>query len=299
MSWSLFGVVPSQSRLNGGHPLLPLLLNGWKKYCENCQTVLLLAPPSKIGQKMSEVSSLQKAREAAGLSAEQVSALTNIRVSVIKDLESNLVNLSGGIAYARGHIRAIAQVLNAKTGKAVTIDADLLVEAMEVAQNLEKRSITEQLFDNNVLAVPKERVRIKFSTLAIASISILSIGFVAQIAINNVSATNTVITPKPVAVKAPVVEKSKTTITVPAGVNLVLTGVSGRSWVGLTNANGEQVFDGQISAGQIHSFNDPQVLKAIIGNAGAVSIKFNGKDLGVVGSDGQVVRLDFDANKLH
>lgn len=248
---------------------------------------------------MSEVSSLQKAREAAGLSAEQVSALTNIRVSVIKDLESNLVNLSGGIAYARGHIRAIAQVLNAKTGKAVTIDADLLVEAMEVAQNLEKRSITEQLFDNNVLAVPKERVRIKFSTLAIASISILSIGFVAQIAINNVSATNTVITPKPVAVKAPVVEKSKTTITVPAGVNLVLTGVSGRSWVGLTNANGEQVFDGQISAGQIHSFNDPQVLKAIIGNAGAVSIKFNGKDLGVVGSDGQVVRLDFDANKLH
>ena len=169
---------------------------------------------------------------------------------------------------------------------------------MEVAQNLEKRSITEQLFDNNVLAVPKERVRIKFSTLAIASISILSIGFVAQIAINNVSATNTVITPKPVAVKAPVVEKSKTTITVPAGVNLVLTGVRGRSWVGLTNANGEQVFDGQISAGQIHSFNDPQVLKAIIGNAGAVSIKFNGKDLGVVGSDGQVVRLDFDANKL-
>ena len=76
---------------------------------------------------MSEVSSLEQAREAAGLSVEQISALTNIRVSVIKDLESNLVNLSGGIAYARGHIRAIAQVLNAKTGKAVTIDADLLV----------------------------------------------------------------------------------------------------------------------------------------------------------------------------
>ena len=252
---------------------------------------------------MSEMSSLQQAREAAGLSVEQISSLTSIRTSVIKDLESNSVNLSGGIAYARGHIRTIARVLNAKTGKAVNIDADLLVKEMEAGQNLDKRTMMQQLAENNVLEVPRERVRIKFSTLATASISILSIGFVAQIAINNVSVTNTVVAPKPVAVKAPAVEapavEAKTTTdTLPAGVNLVLIGVSGRSWVGLTNANGEQVFDGQIMAGQIQSFSDPQVLKAVIGNAGAVSIKVNGKDLGVAGSDGQVVRLDFDANKL-
>ena len=252
---------------------------------------------------MSEMSSLQQAREAAGLSVEQISSLTSIRTSVIKDLESNSVNLSGGIAYARGHIRTIARVLNAKTGKAVNIDADLLVKEMEAGQNLDQRTMVQQLAENNVLEVPRERVRIKFSTLATASISILSIGFVAQIAINNVSVTNTVVAPKPVAVKAPAVEapavEAKTTTdTLPAGVNLVLIGVSGRSWVGLTNANGEQVFDGQIMAGQIQSFSDPQVLKAVIGNAGAVSIKVNGKDLGVAGSDGQVVRLDFDANKL-
>jgi cytoskeletal protein RodZ len=247
---------------------------------------------------MSEISSLQQARDAAGLSVEQISSLTSIRTSVIKDLESNSVNLSGGIAYARGHIRTIARVLNAKTGKAVNIDADLLVKEMETGQNLDQRTMMQQLAENNVLEVPRERVRIKFSTLATASISILSIGFVAQIAINNVSVTNTVVAPKPVAVKAPAVEAKTTTVTVPAGVNLVLTGVSGRSWVGLTNANGEQVFDGQIMAGQIQSFSDPQVLKAVIGNAGAVSIKVNGKDLGVAGSDGQVVRLDFDANKL-
>jgi len=252
---------------------------------------------------MSEISSLQQARDAAGLSVEQISSLTSIRSAVIKDLESNSVNLSGGIAYARGHIRTIARVLNAKTGKAVNIDADLLVKEMEAGQNLDQRTMMQQLAENNVLEVPRERVRIKFSTLATASISILSIGFVAQIAINNVSVTNTVVAPKPVAVKAPAVEapavEAKTTTdTLPAGVNLVLIGVSGRSWVGLTNANGEQVFDGQIMAGQIQSFSDPQVLKAVIGNAGAVSIKVNGKDLGVAGSDGQVVRLDFDANKL-
>jgi cytoskeletal protein RodZ len=247
---------------------------------------------------MSEISSLQQAREAAGLSVEQISSLTSIRSAVIKDLESNSVNLSGGIAYARGHIRTISRVLNAKTGKAVNIDADLLVKEMEAGQNLDQRTMMQQLAENNVLEVPRERVRIKFSTLATASISILSIGFVAQIAINNVSVTNSIVKPKVATVKAPVTIETKATVTLPAGVNLVLTGVSGRSWVGLTNANGEQVFDGQIMAGQIQSFSDPQVLKAIIGNAGAVSIKVNGKDLGVVGSDGQVVRLDFDANKL-
>ena len=77
---------------------------------------------------MSEISSLQQARDAAGLSVEQISSLTSIRTAVIKDLECNSVNLSGGIAYARGHIRTIARVLNAKTGKAVIIDADLLVK---------------------------------------------------------------------------------------------------------------------------------------------------------------------------
>jgi cytoskeletal protein RodZ len=125
---------------------------------------------------MSEISSLQQAREAAGLSVEQISSLTSIRSAVIKDLESNSVNLSGGIAYARGHIRTIARVLNAKTGKAVNIDADLLVKEMEAGQNLDQRTMVQQLAENNVLEVPRERVRIKFSTLATASISILSIG---------------------------------------------------------------------------------------------------------------------------
>ena len=86
---------------------------------------------------MSEISSLQQARDAAGLSVEQISSLTSIRSAVIKDLESNSVNLSGGIAYARGHIRTIARVLNAKTGKAVNIDADLLVKEMEVLVEME------------------------------------------------------------------------------------------------------------------------------------------------------------------
>jgi cytoskeleton protein RodZ len=241
---------------------------------------------------MSEISSLQQAREAAGLSLEQISALTNIRPTVIKDLENNSVELCGGIAYARGHIRSIVSAINKKTPKSLKFDADLLVAQMEAAQSEDGRKIIERLAENNVADKPKEKKRMKFGTLASISAAVLSIGFVAQIAINNVSAINSEVMPVEATTKVSEQESSNTL----SGVNLVVTGVSGKSWLGLTNAAGEQVFNGQISAGQVATFTDPKLIKAIIGNAGAVRLNLNGADLGVVGADGEVVRLDFDAN---
>ena len=241
---------------------------------------------------MTEFSSLQQAREAAGLSLEQISALTNIRPGVIKDLENNSVELCGGIAYARGHIRSIVSAINKKRPKSFKVDADLLVAQMEAAQSEDGRKIIDRLAENNVADKPKEKKRMKFGTLASISAAALSIGFVAQIAINNVSAVKSEVMPVKVTNQVSAQEGTNTL----TGVNLVVTGVSGKSWLGLTNADGEQVFDGHISVGQVATFTDPQLIKAIIGNAGAVRLNLNGADLGVLGADGEVVRLDFDAN---
>jgi len=243
---------------------------------------------------MAEKSSLQQAREAAGLTVEQISSLTNVRVGVIKDLENNSVEVCGGVAYARGHIRSIVKAINTKTSKALQVDADVLVAELEALQNTKSKKIIDQLAANNVADKPKEKKRMRFGTLASLSAAALSIGFVAQIAINNVSAVSESITS--VSVKKPSAQESSTTITVPAGVNLVLTGINGHSWVGLTNENGESVFNGQISAGQIATFNDPNLLRAVIGNAGAVKLNVNGSELGVAGAEGEVVRLEFGIN---
>ena len=241
---------------------------------------------------MESKSSLAQARETAGLTVEQISALTNIRVAVIKDLENNSVDICGGIAYARGHIRTIAKVLNQKTPKSISFDADLIVAEIEAAQSEDGRKIIERLAENNVADKPKEKKRMKFRTLASISAAVLSIGFVAQVAINNVSNID-VDTSQITTTRKSFQNEAAST---PAGVNLVVTGISGKSWIGLTNANGEQVFNGQISSGQVATFTDPQLIKAVIGNAGAVKLNLNGSDLGVAGADGEVVRLDFDAN---
>jgi cytoskeletal protein RodZ len=241
---------------------------------------------------METKSSLAQAREAAGLTVEQISALTNIRAAVIKDLEMNSVEICGGIAYARGHIRTITKVLNQKTPKSVSFDADLIVAEIEAAQSEDGRKIIDRLAENNVADKPREKKRIKFRTLASISAAVLSIGFVAQVAIGNVSNID-VDTSQITTTRKSFQNEAAST---PAGVNLVVTGISGKSWIGLTNANGEQVFNGQISSGQVATFNDPQLIKAVIGNAGAVKLNLNGSDLGVAGAEGEVVRLDFDAN---
>ena len=108
---------------------------------------------------MAEKSSLQQAREAAGLSVEQISAITNIRAGVIRDLENNSVEVCGGIAYARGHVRSIAKAINSKTGKAINIDADILVAELEASQSTESKKIIDQLAENNVADKPKEKKR--------------------------------------------------------------------------------------------------------------------------------------------
>ena len=243
---------------------------------------------------MAEKSSLQQAREAAGLTVEQISAITNIRAGVIRDLENNSVEICGGIAYARGHVRTIAKAINSKTGKAINIDADVLVSELEASQSTDSKKIIEKLAENNVADKPKEKRRMKFGTLASISATVLSIGFIAQVAINNVSSISDGVTT--VSVKKPSAQESTSQINLPAGVNLVLTGVYGKSWVGISNLDGQVIFNGQITEQQVVTFNDPKVLKVVIGNAGAVKLNLNGTDLGVAGADGEVVRLDFDEN---
>lgn len=231
---------------------------------------------------MSEISQLRAAREAAGLTVEQVSNKTNIRAGVIEDLEKNSVEVCGGIAYARGHIRSIARVIKA--------DGDLLVAAIEAAQNIESTKIIDQLYANNVADRPKEKKVMKFSTLAGAAAIILGIGFVISIALGNASTTKSKIEITPSQSATPT---ASTTPTAVGTVNLTITGISGKTWVGIVDSNGKQIFDGQIKTGETQSFTSASSLKTTIGNAAAVKVSLNGADLGVAGGYGEVVHVNY------
>ena len=234
---------------------------------------------------MAEISQLRAAREAAGLTVEQVSNKTNIRAGVILDLEKNSVEVCGGIAYARGHIRSIARVIKA--------DGDVLVAALEASQNIDSTKIIDRLYANNAADRPKEKKKIKFSGLALGAVSILVIGFVLTIVLgigNKPSSKIEIVasqTPSP---------SATSTASSMGGVNLVFTGVSGKTWIGIVDEDGNQVFDGQVKSGEIKSISNAKSLKVTIGNAAAVKVSLNGSDLGVAGGYGEVVHVKYTSS---
>jgi hypothetical protein len=68
---------------------------------------------------------------------------------------------------------------------------------------------------------------------------------------------------------------------------------NGTSWISITDATNHQLFQGLVNAGDVKDFRDPKRLNLVIGNAGAIDLVVNGRDLGSPGTSGQVVRLSF------
>ena len=88
-------------------------------------------------------------------------------------------------------------------------------------------------------------------------------------------------------------DAAATVATKSSDVSVIITGTHGKSWVGVTDASGAQVFSGQITEGASQTFSDAQLLYIVVGNAGAVDIVANGKDLGTPGAIGEVAHLQF------
>jgi hypothetical protein len=65
-----------------------------------------------------------------------------------------------------------------------------------------------------------------------------------------------------------------------------------RAWVHI-ESDGELVFEGTLPAGTTRTFIGREVLDVVIGNAGAVRVILNGRDLGAPGKAGEVFRGRF------
>ncbi len=80
---------------------------------------------------------------------------------------------------------------------------------------------------------------------------------------------------------------------VPADKVTVKLVAEGTSWVSATDGSGKSLFQNNISDSQAQTFTDPKQIKLVLGNGGAVHAYVNGKDLGLLGKDGQVVHVTY------
>ena len=238
---------------------------------------------------MSLGSMISKARLDARLSIEDLSASTNIRPQLLRDIESNNFLTCGGDAYARGHIRNIAQRLG--------VDPQIFLTIFEDEQMHVDRSMQDMLVETNAMRQPEEVRKISWKVLATLSIGSLGIAGLVQIIVSNTSSPSvpapiTSVSASPTASAEPT-PSDEPTVSTGTGVEVVITASRAKSWLFVSDASGRTLFSGQISAGATKTFSSDASLNFKIGNAGGVDLVVNGKKIDSIGGDGEVVSVSY------
>ena len=125
---------------------------------------------------MSLGSLIAKARKDAGLSLEDLAAKTNIRISVLSEIEKDNFSQCGGETYARGHVRNIASILK--------VDQKEFIRLYDEEQGGEVRSMKDLLVENSVMRQPEEARKISWKVLVMISIVSLFVVGIAQVIIS-------------------------------------------------------------------------------------------------------------------
>lgn len=240
---------------------------------------------------------LQRARENAGLSIDELARITNLRVGLISMMESGDFSQCGGDTYARGHIRNIA--------RAIGISGENLLAIYDAEHSFDSRSIHAQLVDNNAAAIRSENRKLSWKVLAGVSVSIVLLIGVAQFALSAVdseSDTSSVVTEaqpsaSPTSEAQPTMSPSvPTEVVVPTGeqLNLVIAATRGNSNIDVV-VGGEHLYKGPLFQGEEKSFVGDVSISVYLGNAGDLDLTLNGEKLAPLGERNQEIRKTFRA----
>ena len=243
---------------------------------------------------MSLGSMITKARKDAGLSIDDLSAATNIRGTLLREMESNNFSQCGGETYARGHLRNIAIKLN--------VEPQIFLTAFEDEQMHIDRTMQDLLVENSVMREPKEARKVSWKVLVTISIASLFVAGLAQIIVSNDSAPDIPVaveesatpTASPEATTATeVVPTEEPTVSTGQGVEVIINAVRAKSWLFVSDSSGRVLFSGQIPQGVTKTFSSDAQLNLKIGNAGGIDVSVNGKKIDSLGADGQVVSVSY------
>jgi cytoskeleton protein RodZ len=251
---------------------------------------------AKIGEDGPVGAQLARARVAHGLSVDDLYGRTNIRPVVISALERDDVGPSGGVVYARGHLRSLAQALG--------LDATPLLAAFDASHGTAAPPVLVRDIDAAEVSLrsggppatgprwPLVMAGVLVVVIAIALVQLLLPGGSDSVKRLGVA------TPAPASAKvlAPKVHTPRVAtlaIPVPAeGVTLRIVLTSKPSWLDVTDERGVQLIQRVVQpSSQPLDLHAAGQLQATIGDASAAAVSCNGHPLGVLGAPRQVVTL--------
>lgn len=243
---------------------------------------------------------LAEARLAAGLTVDEVSADTRVRVPIVHAIEADDFSRCGGDFYARGHLRSLARAVGAD-GAALVARYDEIhgtapvvlapvarLDARRIRADRGRPSWTGAM----LVAIAAVVLLIAFNLVSskpakdpagAASSPLPSVTASASASPGPTPAQSVAPTPSIAPIAAAPADK----------VTVKLVAEGGTSWVSAQDGDGNSLFQNNLDDGSNQTFTDPKQIQLVIGNAAAVHLYVNGKDLGPAGKDGQVVHLTY------
>jgi cytoskeletal protein RodZ len=261
-------------------------------------------------------SELAAAREAQGLTIDEVAARTRIRGTLIRATEQDDFAPCGGAVYARGHIRSIAHAIGIDPEPLLSeFDAPAVAVApaavpggdlLEAEHKIARSTRPQRAHWGAVMATALVVI------IALAGYSLLKNGGSGAgttatgtsppaVVTTTVSAPATTSTPSPTHTATPrttttaptVAPSSEVALVQPHGVTVRLNVTSSRSWFHVADSTGKTLFEGILTAGQTKDFQDPKEIRMTIGAPKVVDLVVNGKDIGSVVATGAVAHEVF------
>ena len=244
---------------------------------------------------------LQQARIAAGLTVDDVSNATRVRIPIVHAIEADDFAPCGGDVYARGHIRTLA--------KAVHLDpAPLLAQYDAEHGGRPAPTPAAPLFEAE--RIRPERRGPNWTAAMVAAI-VAVVGFVgftafkggddggdeAQVAEGihargQQAASPTPKTDKPEDPK-PTPSDSAIAAAPQDKVTVQVSAADGQSWISAKDHNGRLLFDGLLKQGESKTFQDSEKINLVLGDAGAIQLYVNGKKIEDDWQPGAVERLTY------
>ncbi|MFF1439453.1 helix-turn-helix domain-containing protein [Streptomyces sp. NPDC058295] len=244
---------------------------------------------------------LKQARITAGLTVDDVSSATRVRIAIVHAIESDDFAACGGDVYARGHIRTLA--------RAVHLDPAPLIERYDDTHGGRPAPTpAAPLFEAERIR-PERRGPNWTAAMVAAIVAVVGfVGFTAftggdddgskeQVAEGATPATGKTASPttktdKPVD-KKPEPSDSAIAAAPQDKVTVQVSAADGRSWVAAKDHNGRLLFDGLLKQGDSKTFQDSEKINLVLGDAGAIDLYVNGKKLDDDFRPGAVERLTY------
>jgi cytoskeletal protein RodZ len=235
---------------------------------------------------------MKQARRTSRISINKLSVLTRIPVYVLSDIENDNFSSSGGLAYARGHVKSIAKALKA--------DPEDFLKEFALLTQVTERPMMDLLEANFAVKGRKSSKKISFTTLALVAVFLAMVVISVPAASGFLRPTHLVAKPVAASVKptrniqdkvSPSRTQATSSTQAKSTSGATIRALTGDTWLSVTNSVGRSIFTGLLGKGSSRTFDDSQLIHMTIGNSGAVALQVDGKDVGVAGKSGIVLHL--------